>query len=124
MTSIVFGVFLIAHGLVHVAFLAPNPPGAEDYPFDMSRSWASDMIPIETLAVVGRTAAIIATLSFVAAGLGLVGMPPFAGLWRVAAILGVVTSIDVMTAFWSRWFVLGVVIDVAILLAAVAGWPS
>jgi len=33
------GLFLIAHGLIHAAYLVPRPPDAAQWPFDLSRTW-------------------------------------------------------------------------------------
>ena len=39
---ILFGLFLLAHGLIHASYVAPSPAataGGPEWPFDMARSW-------------------------------------------------------------------------------------
>ncbi|MBI5231772.1 MAG: hypothetical protein HY876_06370 [Coriobacteriales bacterium] len=125
--QIAFGLFLIVHGLIHVSWIAPRPKDAEDYPFDLSRSPINERMgkPIEpeTLALLGRTAATVAVVAFTLAGLGVLGVPVLSGIWRVCAIVGAFTSLDVTTMFWHRWFVAAPILDVLIMIAAFAGWP-
>ena len=40
--KLLFGVFLIAHALIHVSYLTPPPPrtaGGPEWPFELTRSW-------------------------------------------------------------------------------------
>ena len=119
--------FLLAHALIHVAFLAPPPPataGGPSWPFATQRSWvvarlgiSAEATRVLALALVGLTVAAFALAALVA-----IGVAP-AVLWVPALTLGSVASIALLVACFHPWFVVGVAIDVALLWAGlVAGW--
>lgn len=104
------GLFLIAHGLVHVAvWVAPAPP---DAPFDSRHSWlvgdAGRFAP--TLAAAACALLVLAGI------LVLAGAGPAA----VAAVAGAATSLALVSLTFNRWLVLAVAFDVAIIAIALA----
>lgn len=108
---IVVGILLIAHGLVHLLFLAP------DVPFNLERSWLvppSARRPI-ALAMMG---AII--LAFTLVALALWGVPGLATAWPVLTIIAAGLSLALLVAYWNVQLLLGVAIDLA--LVAAAAW--
>ena len=120
--TIAFGLFLIAHGLVHVLWLVPRPDDPK-WPFDVSRSRMLIKTSPTTLRLVGTVLVSLAMAEFVLAGLGVLGVPALSGVWRVVAIVGAADSLAVIALFWNRQFVFGAALNVAIVLAAVLGWP-
>ena len=71
---VVVGVLLLAHGLVHLLYLAPDVPE-----FSIDRSWllpASARRPV-ALALMAATVA-----AFTLAALAVWGVPGLSGIWR------------------------------------------
>jgi hypothetical protein len=102
------GLFLIAHGLAHLA-LWVTPP--EDAPFDPSESWLlGDVGPVP------RALAVLAFALFLPAGmLVLSGSRPGA----VLAVAGATVSLLLVVLTFHRWFVFAVAINIAIIVIAV-----
>ncbi len=102
------GLFLIAHGLVHLAIWLQQP--SDDAPFDPRRSWwpgASERLI--------RALAVIACALFVPAGaLVLAG----AGLGAALAVAGAAVSLLLVTLTFHPWFAGAVVVDIAIAVIA------
>jgi hypothetical protein len=124
---LVLAAFLLAHGAIHLGFVAPRPPataGGPAWPFDLGRSWILGQLGLdrEPARVLGM-ALIAATMGgFALAALAAIGVAP-AGVWQAAVAIGAVGSIAVLALFFHPWLVLGVAIDVALLWAVlVASW--
>jgi hypothetical protein len=104
------GLFLIAHGLVHLAvWLAP---AAEDAPFDPAHSWLLGDAP-----GVARPLALVACALFVPAGV-LVLVTSAAGAATAAA--GAAVSLALVLLTYNRWLTAAVAINVAIAVVALA----
>jgi hypothetical protein len=99
------GLFLIAHGLVHVAvWLTPPPPKA---PFDSHRSWL-----LGDIGFVSSMLAALACALFVIAGvLVLAG----AGVGATLAVVGAAVSLVLVLLTFHPWFLFATVIDIAII---------
>jgi hypothetical protein len=108
--TVLAGVFLVAHGLVHIAvWLAPQPPNA---PFDSHRSWLPG--DAETTS---RSLAVAASLLFVVAGiLVLTGAASGASVAVGAASV----SLVLVFLIFHPWFVAAIAINVAIVVIALA----
>ncbi|MGD2251487.1 MAG: hypothetical protein PVF70_01070 [Anaerolineales bacterium] len=125
------GVFLILHGLVHAGLAAapiPNDPEPKPGAFFTApaRTWLLSSLGLGEKAI--RTTGIVlvalATLGFVLAGMGVLGVPLLAGIWRGMAIGSAIVSALLLIAFWHSWLILGVLLDVAILVALLwLQWP-
>lgn len=105
------GVLLIAHGLVHLLYLTADVPE-----FSVERSWLvseSASRPV-ALALMWATVGAFALL-----GLAVWGVPGLAGIWPGITIVASVLSLALLVSFWSRSLVLGVLVDVALVAAAV-----
>jgi hypothetical protein len=118
---------LLAHALIHVAYLAPRPPATAagpTWPFELGHSWLLGQLGAgsETTRLVG-VALVAATLAgFALAALAAVGIGP-AALWSAALTLGAAASLGVLVLYFQPWLVLGVAIDLFVLWAAlVARW--
>lgn len=108
--SALAGLFLIAHGLVHIAVWLATP--APDAPFDPHRSWL-----LGDCAAQSRALAILACLLLVAAGaLVLLG----AGLGPPVAVAGAASSLVLVLLTFHPWFIAAVAINVAIIVVALA----
>jgi hypothetical protein len=103
------GVLLLAHGLVHLLFLAPDVDAfslrAGRLPDDVRR-------PFSLVLMAGTVVA------FALLALGTWGVPGLAGQWPTLALVAAVVSAVLLVAFWDRQLVLGLGIDVALVTLA------
>ena len=105
----IVGLFLIAHGLVHLAiWLAPSTKTA---PFDVHHSPVfGDIRGLATL--LGVTAGVM----FIVTGIGyLTGQ----SWWAMAALAGAAVSTGLMVVTFTPWWILGLAIN---LIIAVLSW--
>jgi len=113
--TVVIGVFLIAHGLIHVALYAP--PTA-DAPFDPARSWLFG----RRLRPLALTLAAVTALIFVIAGIGLLAHQDW---WQAASVVGASASLVLLALFFHPWLSFGVAINVAIIwVLTQTDWPT
>ena len=64
-------------------------------------------------------------MTFVVAGLGVLGVPILRDAWRVLAVISASPSLLLLVVFWHPWLIVGVLLDVRILLALIVShWPS
>jgi hypothetical protein len=121
--KLVIGLFLLAHGLVHLLYLAPRPPDDPRYPFVPETAWITRSLGMNAGAAkaAARTGAVV-----VAAVLGIAGIALIvgAGLWTTMAVLGAVISLALLIAFYDPWLTLGVAIDLAIIGLVWAQLPA
>jgi len=112
-----FGLFLIAHALIHSSFITKAPaqqPGAPIWPFDITKSWILNLNP-ETLKVIGIVLTVVATVGFIASGLGWLGIPVLKTYWVSITVISAISSILLIVIYWNNWFVMGPIIDLVIL---------
>jgi hypothetical protein len=132
MLKILYAVFLIAHGLVHAGLAAapvtndPDPkPGAF---FTASvRSWLLPRMGLGAPAVqwIGILLVALATLGFILAGLGVLGLPGLSAAWRTIAVVSACISLLLLVLFWHPWLIVGVLIDIVLLITLLwADWPT
>jgi len=115
--KLLFGLFLVAHGLVHVLFMIPRPPDTgTSWPFDPSESWLLNRLGVEPdlagMIAAGLVAVTVA--AFVVAALTVIGILPASWL-RPIAIASASVSLILLGVFFHPWLVLGIAIDAAIL---------
>jgi hypothetical protein len=113
LVRIVLGVLLVAHGLVHLLWLASSDDPA--WPFRLDRSWLVSEAARKPVAVV-LIALIVA--GFALLGLAVWGVPGLTSIWPVLAIGAAVASLAALVLFWDRQLLLGVAIDVALIVVA------
>lgn len=108
---IVVGVVLVAHGLVHLLYVAP------DVPFSLERSW---LVPpgVRRPFAFGLMGAII--LAFALVTLALWGVAGLDAAWPVLTVIAAGLSASLLVAYWNTQLLLGVVIDIALVAAAIA----
>jgi hypothetical protein len=123
MLSTIIGLFLIAHGMMH-AILAlapiPNDPTSKRGTFFAAskRSWLLRGLgfPEAWTKWIGILLVAAATISFIFAGIGVLGVPVFHALWRTVAVISAATSMVLLILFWHSRLLLGFVIDAVILV--------
>jgi hypothetical protein len=111
LVRIVVGILLIAHGLVHLLYLAPDVPQ-----FSIKESWLVPESASRPLAMVLMWATVGA---FALLGLAVWGVPVLTEAWPGIAIVASVLSLALLVAFWNWSLIFGVLIDVALIAAAV-----
>ncbi len=124
MVNIALAIFLIAHGLVHAGLAAaPNPadPNAKPGAFftTVERSWLLPRLGLSGTAVqwVGILLVALSTLGFALAGLGILGVTGLSAIWQTVAIISAIFSLLLLIIFWHPWLPVGVLIDIAVLIA-------
>jgi hypothetical protein len=119
--------FLLAHGVIHAAFLAPRPPataGGPPWPFELGRSWLLTPLGLgrETGRILGVALVAVTIAAFAAAAGAVAGFVPLT-LWAPASIAGAIASIVLLLVFFHPWLALGAVIDLGLIwVVVVAGW--
>lgn len=111
---ILVGVLLLAHGLVHLLYLAEDVDA-----FSLDSGWLPEAIrrPV-ALALLTTT-----VVAFALVALSTWGLPGLAGAWRVLTVVAAGVSAVLLLAFWDRQLVVGLAIDVA-LVVLTAWWPD
>ena len=116
--TIGIGLFLLAHGLIHVAIYAP--PTAADAPFDPGHSWLSS--GARQARPLLLTFAYASAAAFTVAGIALFAKQDW---WRPAAIVGAALSLLLLALFFNPWITVGVAINVTVIFVLVqTDWPS
>jgi hypothetical protein len=118
---IIVGTLLVAHGLVHLLWFAPNDdPG---WPFRLDRSWL--------LSDTARKPVAVALVALTVAGFGLLGLavwgvPGLVSIWPGLAIVAAAVSLLALVLFWNGQLVWGVALDLAIIVVACwrPGWTD
>ena len=122
MVTAVVAVFLVAHGLVHLAiYLAPKDP-AQRVPYDPAHSWALQALHVAPapMHTAGATlSALVATL-YTCAGLALT---VDASTATVVALAAAVTTLALKGLWFNTWLSLGIALDLGVLWAVTTGWP-
>lgn len=114
--------FLIAHGLVHAAIWTVPPGGDEPPPFVPARSWAlqAAAVPDGTARTASIALALTSAALLVVAGVALLAG---AEAWPAAALAGVAVAAAFKAVWFDPWLTVGIVLDVAVAVAVLAGWP-
>jgi hypothetical protein len=106
----VVGILLMAHGLVHLLYVAP------DVPFTLERSWLVPSGARRPFAFALMGAIILA---FTLVVLALWGVPGLSEAWPVLTLIAAGLSAFLLVAYWNTQLLLGVLFDVALIVAAV-----
>lgn len=122
MPRVMFGIFLLAHGAIHLGWLTPKPDDPK-YPFAWRSPWLRDASE-ETLRGIGTAAISLLLLAYFVAALGLWGVPFLSDVWGAAAILGSTISFLLTGLLWHPWFVAAPTIDLLIFAAVFFGWVA
>jgi len=114
------GLFLVAHGLVHLLYLVPKEDDPS-FPFTLKESW---LVP-ETVRRPSGLALMAATVAaFALLGLAVWGVPGLSGAWPLIAIVSAALSLILLAAFWNSHLFVGICIDVTLIALAATrpGW--
>lgn len=106
---VLVGAVLLAHGLVHLLYLAPD---VDAFSLD------SGVLP-ETIRRPTALALVWATVvAFALVALSTWGVPGLASAWPVLTIVAAAVSAVLLVAFWDRQLVVGLAIDAALVVLA------
>ena len=109
---VVLGALLLAHGLVHLLFLAPDVPV-----FSLEHSW---LVPASIRTPVAYTLLVTTIVAFALLALAVWGIPGLSAVWPVLALIAATLSTVFLVLFWNWQLALGVVINAVLVAAAVA----
>ena len=120
--KLLFPIFLLIHGLIHSSFLTKAPPAKEGspvWPFDITTSWLLTPMGMstDTVKLIGTVLALIATFGFVLSAAGWIGISFLQPYWVAITVISCIASILLLAIFWNNWFVMGPLIDIALLFA-------
>jgi len=107
---VVTGILLLAHGLVHLLYLAPDVPE-----FCLDKSWLAPDAVRRPFGL-GLIAATVAT--FLLLALAVWGVPALSAAWPALTVLAALLSAMLLVAFWDIHLVFGLAIDAAIFAVA------
>lgn len=107
---IVIGLLLIAHGLVHLLYLADDVPE-----FSLDNSW---LVPEPLTRPAGLVSMWATIVGFALLGLATWGVPGLTSIWPALAIIASGLSLLLLAAFWSWSLVFGVLINLSIIVVA------
>ena len=115
---IVVGVLLIAHGLVHLLYVADDVPE-----FTLERSW---VVPEPLNRPVGLALMSATVAGFVLVGLAVWGVPGLSTAWPALTVVAAIVSLVLLIAFWNTRLIFGVLLNVALIAVALVrpGWTE
>ncbi len=122
MPRVLFGVLLLVHGAIHLAWLAPAP-NDPNWPFRWKSPWLPS-VSEETLRNVFTAVITLMLQAFFVAALGVWGVAFLASAWPWIAAFACVLSFVTIAVLWHPWFIAGPTVDLLIAAAAFLGWVS
>lgn len=120
----IIGIFFLLHGLVHPGLAsAPAEDSSRAFIFLTSpgHAWLFQRLGMGEAAIrsIGNTLWLLATAGFMLAGLSMLQvLLPFAW-WRALAGVSAAVSLALLLLYWHSWYVVGTLLNLAILAAAV-----
>jgi hypothetical protein len=133
--KILIAFFFIAHAFIHISLTwVPTPKtGAMRTPFfpawwkaDFDPKWPVSKLgfPTNLVRVAGSIILLAVTVAFCLAALGLFGVPGLNAIWIPLAGGASIMSILLTILFWHPWLPVGILLDVAILVAIYFHYPA
>jgi uncharacterized membrane protein YphA (DoxX/SURF4 family) len=119
-TRILVGLFLVAHGLVHLLYLTPRPEEDQSYPFVPETRWITRALGLEPARArkLAGALAVVAAVAFAVAGCALI---VDAAIWQPAAVVASSISLALLLVFFHPWLLIGIGLDIVI-IASVVRW--
>ena len=106
----VVGVLLVAHGLVHLLYLAPDVSQ-----FSLERSW---LVPEAGRRTAGYVLIGATIVGFVLVALCVWQVPALRSAWPVFTVVAATLSTLLLVLFWNRQLVFGLVVNAALTVGA------
>lgn len=113
---VVVGVLLVAHGLVHLLYLAPDVSE-----FSLERSW---LVPEGGRRPVAYVLMALTVIGFLLVALAVWQVPGLTSAWPALTVVAAALSTVLLVLFWNGQLVIGLVINALLVLGAVIrpGW--
>lgn len=108
---IVAGLLLLAHGFVHLLYLAPDVKE-----FSIERSW---LLPDPARRPVAIALMFATVVAFALVALSVWGIPGLARAWPALIIIACLLSVVLLVTYWNSALAIGVTIDLALATVAV-----
>ncbi len=123
LAQIGIGLFIVAHGLVHIMFeFNIQDPNNEKNVGWSGESWVLfNFLNENTVKLVGKILWGLVIVGFVVAGLGYLELPVFIDWWETTLILSSILSLVSFVLFWNGlgpsplYYIVGIILDVAFL---------
>jgi hypothetical protein len=121
---------VLAHGLIHLMFLAPAPSRAAitsadgpSWPFDLRRSWLADRLGTGQVTAIGRAMVALVVGCSLLAALAIVGIAMPSAWWAPLLAASACASLALLVIGFSPSLLVGVGIDLAFVwLVFASGW--
>lgn len=133
--KIILGVLLIIHGFIVTAQSSgsfnpvggiQNPSWLNWWPVNLGQSWLLSSLGVER-TLIGRAGGflwLIAGITLVAAGLGVLGVIVPLTWWRRLALCGAILSLVMLVIYLHPFYVLGLAASIILLIALIwEQWP-
>lgn len=133
--KILLGVLLIVHGLIVTAQSSgsfnpvggiQNPSWLQWWPASLGQSWLLSSLGVERTLVAraGGLLWLVAGITLVAAGLGVLGVVVPITWWRRLALCGAVLSLFMLIIYLHPFYVIGITASTFLLIALLSEqWP-
>ncbi|MFE6285291.1 hypothetical protein [Streptomyces sp. NPDC057877] len=122
MITALVAAFLVVHGLLHPGvWAAPVQPGRQA-PFEPGHSW---VLSAAHVSAAPTRAAALALAWYTALAYCVAGAGTAAGAdwWATAALVGAASGLVLKAIWYDPWLTVGVLLDVAVLVAVANSWP-
>ena len=110
LVRVVVGILLLAHGFVHLLYLADDVPE-----FSLDRSW---LVPEAARRRFGFGLVVATTVAFAILALAVWGVPGISAVWPTLGVVAGLLSVLLLMLFWSRQLIFGVAIDIGLVAVA------
>jgi len=119
--------FLVAHGLIHLLYLAPAPEaaGGSEWPFDLGSSWVSGSAGLDrgTLRTLGVALIVLIVAGFGLSGLATLGVIVPESWWPGLVVASAALSLGMLVLFFAPSLLAGIGIDLFLIwLALASSW--
>lgn len=104
------GVLILAHGLVHLLYLAPD---VSEFSFD--RSW---LVGEDARRLLGLGLMAVTVVAFGVLALAVWGVPWLSAHWPALTLLAGLASAMLLIAFWHSHLAFGLALDLALIVIA------
>jgi hypothetical protein len=102
MWKIALGLFLAAHGLIHLGYVTPAPTDDPRYPFNLSKSWLITGVGLDEPVVrsIGVALSVLTVVGFTLTGLAAIGIIVPQAWWLPLAVASSIASLLLLLLFW------------------------
>lgn len=119
----ILGIFLLIHGFIHGAYLAPKPDDPK-YPFDFTKSWFFKLTKGKAEPI-GNLLVVFTIIMFVLSAMAAFGMPGLVDMSQSLIVIASALSLITLSLFWHKWLIGGIIVDIFLICGVfIFGWFS